>query len=89
MFVMYAVLLTAALYSSYRFFNKQEPYNKLHIIIFYLLVYMIIILRVTWLSLMLKAAYAWPEEESMDIKLNMRISRVDIIATYSELFVGL
>ena len=89
MFVMYAVLLTAALHNTYRFIWKSERYKNFHITYFYLLIYMIIILRVTWLSLMLKAAYAWPEEESMDIKLNMRISRVDIIATYFELFVGL
>ena len=53
MFVLYAILVAAAIYNTVRIVLKEERYKSIHLASFYILVYLDTILRVLWLSLIL------------------------------------
>ena len=54
MFVMYFMLLAAAIHNTYRIVLRNQRYKGFHMSVFYILVYINTVLRVTWLALMLK-----------------------------------
>ena len=53
MFVLYAFLLAATLYNTFKFLLKEQRYRNFHIMYFYVLVVLVALLRITWLSLIL------------------------------------
>ena len=47
----YFLLMLSLVYNTYKFVIKQERYKFFHIVIFYVLSYLIVLLRVTWFIL--------------------------------------
>ena len=50
MFAFYVILLAAAIHNTVRFVIRNHRYQNIHILYFYILVYLIIVARVVWLS---------------------------------------
>ena len=50
MFGFYVILLSATIHNTARFVVKNYRYQNVHILYFYILVYLIIVVRVIWLS---------------------------------------
>ena len=87
MFVMYAILFAAAVHNTVRFLSQGERYKNFHITYFYVLVYLVIILRIVWLSFILDAISMYPDSSE---KYNPHsIFELDVIATYLELLIGI
>ena len=63
---LYAILLVLAVHNTIKFLIKERRYENLHLSYFYVLVYLIIFVRVTWLSLIIIVAcqYDAPDPES-------------------------
>ena len=53
MFVMYAILLAAAIHNTVRFVFTNGRYKNFHIASFYLLVFLVILIRVAFYSIIL------------------------------------
>ena len=53
MIIFYAILLAAAIHNTIKFVLKDSRGKNFHITYFYVMVYLIISVRVTWLSMML------------------------------------
>ena len=53
MFILYGFLLFVATYNTYCFVFGSNRYQNFHITYFYVLVYLVVILRLLWLSLIL------------------------------------
>ena len=53
MIVFYSILFSAAMHNTIKFVVKDSRGKNFHITYFYVMVYLIILVRVTWLSMML------------------------------------
>ena len=53
MFVLYGFLLFATTYNTVNYIFGSSRYRNFHIAYFYMLVYLVVLLRLVWLSLML------------------------------------
>ena len=93
MFVMYLLLIVAATHNTVRFVLRDYRFRNPHIAMFYVLVYLVCILRIVWLILILKALVPseadLPVPESDDNEQVDGIFYLDIIATYLELLIGI
>ena len=90
---MYTLLIVAATHNTVRFVLRDYRFRNPHIAMFYVLVYLVCILRIVWLILILMALV--PTEEDLpppskdkDYEVD-GIFYLDIIATYLELLIGI
>ena len=90
MFLMYFILFAAAIHNTIRFIFLNRRFKNFHIIYFYVLVYMVIFLRIAWLSLIIRVVNEYSDswKEEWEHNLDKSIFEVDIIATYIELLIG-
>ena len=86
MFVMYTLLIVAATHNTVRFVLRDYRFRNPHIAMFYVLVYLVCILRIIWMILILMALEAVPHENNDQAD---GIFYTDIIATYLELLIGI
>ena len=97
MFILYGLLLLATTYNTVKFVFGSSRYQNFHITYFYVLVYLVIILRLGWLSLILYVADNEDEYvetiDDKDILKSKTLIRTlyyfDVIATYLELLIGI
>ena len=98
MFVSYAVLMFAAVHNTVRFGFGSNRYQNFHITYFYVLVYLVILFRVSWLSLILYVAnnyrdYTEPNKDGglhlIEDALSKAIYYLDVTVTYLELLIGI
>ena len=64
----YIILFAVAVHNTTRFVLKDARGKNFHITYFYVMVYLIIIVRVTWLSLILNTARNYDEEELQEVE---------------------
>ena len=64
MIFLFVILFAMALYNTVRFVSKKEIGNNYHIRYFYVLLYTVIIARLTWFCLFLNVAIEEEEEIS-------------------------
>ena len=90
MFVLYTILIAAAIHNTIRIVLKEERYKSIHMASFYILVYLVAILRVIDISLILSVVINNDNPDTVDWKQGMKSSifYIDIITTYLELLIG-
>lgn len=91
MLVLYALLFAAVSYNTVRFVYRDDRHKNFYIMYFYSLVYVIVVLRVTWLVLILCVTnnYYVGQEQLVADPLTKSIYYIDMIATYCELLTGI
>ncbi len=91
MLVMYLILLSAVVYNTFRFVYKDDKYKNFYISYFYLLVYIIVAARMTWLVLLIWVASHYEDGQSKVENKHVAASifYIDIVATYAELLTGI
>ena len=94
MIVLYATMFSIAVHNTTRFVLKDARGKNFHITYFYVMVYLIIIIRVTWLSLILNTVLNYASnhptlEEMADDGESKSIFFLDLMATYMEMLCGL
>ena len=102
MIILYGFLLFVATYNTYCFVFGSNRYQNFHITYFYVLVYLVVILRLLWLSLILyvidnNSSYLTFEIDSDGKTINELVSGAmksaiyyaDVVATYLELLIGI
>ena len=90
MFVFYGILFAASTHNTARFVVRNYRYQNLHILYFYILVYLITVLRVVWLALIYSEVKNYKgETELKSNNFNEAIYFTDIAATYFELLMGI
>ena len=68
MYTLYGILLLAAVHNTIRYVVAEQRYRNFHIAYFYVLVYLIVWLRVLWLTMILIVvrSYSPDKEQAMD-----------------------
>ena len=90
MFAFYVILLAAAIHNTFRFVIRSYRYQNVHILYFYTLVYLIIITRVLWLSVIYQMVKNYSGEGRYSHQSRYKfIYGCDIVATYLELLMGI
>jgi len=87
MFCFYAILLAAIIHNIVRFVILQKRYRFFHISYFYILVTLIIVVRMTWFSMILHVTL---QVEGTYKNFQKKMEFVtDVSATYLELLLGI
>ena len=87
MYICYAILIAAITHNIVRFVILQKRYLNFNIAYFYVVVSMIVIVRVTWFSLIFHSIYQnYAPIPEGGLK---KIYYADVIATYLELLLGI
>ena len=98
MFILYGVLLFAATYNTISFIFGSSRYQNFHITYFYVLVYLVVFLRLSWISLILYVInnsddYLYEGEDGKqhldEGPMKKAIYQFDLVATYLELLIGI
>ena len=90
MIFLYVVLMAAAIHNIVQFVYKQRRYRFFHIVYFYILLPLIIVMRMVWFAMILSLTYKYinaTNHEFETIKENIFI--FDVSATYLELLLGI
>ena len=90
MFIMYVILFAAATHNTVRYiWGGIALYKNFHLTYFYCMVYIVILLRIAWYILILVAIRDWDGSWVSQWGVDSGISRIDFIATYAELLIGI
>ena len=86
MLLIYMILISATLHNISRFVIAQRRYKYFHIVYFYLLVFLIISIRVSWFTMIFYVTFS---TDGYDNEMKQNIFILDSAATYLELLLGI